>query len=65
MVLQLLRTITAALPVRSGRIEDDRGAVAAEYGLLLMLIALVIIVAVTAFGFAVADLFQRGADGIP
>ena len=48
---------------RSRRIHADRGAVATEYGLVLMLIALVIIIGVTAFGFAVADLFQTGADG--
>jgi len=48
--------------IGSRRIDDDRGAVAAEYGLLLGLIALVIIIAVTAFGIAVTGLFQDGAD---
>jgi pilus assembly protein Flp/PilA len=48
--------------IGSRRIDDDRGAVAAEYGLLLGLIALVIIIAVTAFGIAVTGLFQEGAD---
>lgn len=64
MVLGWVQAI-GAFVVRSGRIREDRGAVASEYGLLLLLIALVIIIAVTAFGVAVATLFQRGADGFP
>ena len=62
MVLGWVQTVEA-LVVRSGRIREDRGAVASEYGLLLLLIALVIIIAVTAFGVAVAGLLQQGADG--
>lgn len=37
--------------------RDDRGATAVEYGLMVGLIAAVIIIAVTAFGIAVSDLF--------
>lgn len=37
--------------------RDDRGATAVEYGLMVGLIAAVIIIAVTAFGIAVKDLF--------
>ena len=62
MVLGWVQAI-GAFVVRSARIQKDRGAVATEYGLLLLLIALVIIIAVTAFGVAVAGLFQQGADG--
>ena len=36
----------------------DRGATAVEYGLMVSLIALVIIVGVTAFGTSVKGLFQ-------
>ena len=58
-VVQAIETFAA----RFRRIHDDRGAGASEYGLMLLRIALVIIIAVTAFGVAVAGLFQRGADG--
>lgn len=37
--------------------RDDDGATAVEYGLMVSLIALVIIVAVTAFGASVKGLF--------
>jgi len=40
-------------------IDKDRGSVATEYGLTLLLIALVIITAVTAIGIAVRGLFER------
>jgi Flp pilus assembly pilin Flp len=46
-------------------IDEDRGSVATEYGLTLMLIALAIILAATAFGIAVSDLFDRGTAGFP
>lgn len=55
--------------LRGGRLGEDRGedrgAVAAEYGLLLALVALAIIVAVTAFGLALLRLFQAGVDAFP
>ena len=37
--------------------RDDRGATAVEYGLMVGLIAVVIILGVTAFGIAVNELF--------
>ena len=40
-------------------IDKDRGSVATEYGLTLLLIALVIITAVTAIGIAVRGLFEQ------
>ena len=45
--------------------EDERGSVATEYGLMLMLIALAIIVAATAFGIAVSGLFDTGTAAFP
>jgi pilus assembly protein Flp/PilA len=39
--------------------RDDRGATAVEYGLLVGLIALVIIVAVTALGGKLNTIFQH------
>jgi len=44
------------------RLRDERGAVAAEYGLILALVALVTVIAITAFGIAVVGLFDRGVE---
>jgi len=46
-------------------IQKDDGAIATEYGLTLLLIALAIILAATAFGLAVAGLFDRATVVIP
>ncbi len=43
------------------RLGAEPGAVATEYGLLLLLVALAIVAALTAFGLAVLRLFQTGA----
>jgi Flp pilus assembly pilin Flp len=51
----------AGLACRLRPLEGEVGAVATEYGLLLLFVALAIIVALTAFGFAVLRLFQAGA----
>ena len=45
--------------------RGDRGATAVEYGLMASLIALVIVVAVTAFGGSVNGLFQLAVDNTP
>ena len=45
--------------------RDDRGATAVEYGLLVGLIALVIIVAVTALGVKLNTLFTQVGTQIP
>jgi Flp pilus assembly pilin Flp len=47
------------------RLRADAGAVAAEYGLVLALIALAIIVAVGLFGLALLDLFNQGPAAFP
>jgi Flp pilus assembly pilin Flp len=47
------------------RLRADVGAVAAEYGLVLALIALAIIVAVGLFGLALVDLFNQGPAAFP
>jgi Flp pilus assembly pilin Flp len=46
----------------AGRFAREEGAVATEYGLLLVLIALAIVLAATALGAAIAGVFDRGAD---
>jgi len=43
----------------------DRGATAVEYGLMASLIAVVIVVAVMAFGSSVNGLFQLAVDSTP
>ena len=44
------------------RLRDERGAVATEYGLILALVVLVTVLAITAFGFAVADMIDQGTE---
>ena len=61
MALRVRRLLHAAT-VRFG---SQCGAVSAEYGLLLGLIALVIVIALTAFGIAVSGLIDRGTAAIP
>ena len=45
-----------------GRLSREDGAVATEYALLLVLIALAIIAAAIALGLAISNVFQSGAD---
>jgi Flp pilus assembly pilin Flp len=44
------------------RLRREDGAVATEYALLLVLIAIAIITAAIALGAAIAGVFQEGAD---
>jgi pilus assembly protein Flp/PilA len=44
--------------------RDERGATAVEYGLMVALIAVVIIVAVTALGGNLRDIFQKTANTV-
>ena len=46
------------------QIRDERGATAVEYGLMVGLIAVVIIVAVTALGGKLNGLFQSVANSV-
>lgn len=45
-----------------GKLRREDGAVATEYALLLVLIALAIITAAILLGQAIASVFQRGAN---
>ena len=45
--------------------KDQKGQDAAEYALLIALIAIVIIIAVTALGNQISAVFQYIADNIP
>ena len=44
--------------------RKDDGAVATEYGLLLVLIALAIIVAATALGLAISGVFSKASGSL-
>jgi Flp pilus assembly pilin Flp len=45
-----------------GKLRREDGAVATEYALLLVLIALAIIAAATALGVAIAAVFTKGSN---
>ena len=45
-----------------GKVSQEDGAVATEYALLLVLIAVTIIAAATALGLAIQAVMQSGAD---
>ena len=48
----------------SNLLNDEEGVTAAEYGLILGLIALIIITAVTGLGTAVQSLFVKASSSI-
>ena len=60
MVLELF----TRLQVRLGELRNENGATAVEYGLLVALIAVVIIVAVAALGGNLQNIFQNVADAV-
>ena len=48
----------------AGRIKSERGASAVEYGLLVALIAIIIIVAVSLLGTNLSSIFNKTATSI-
>jgi len=46
-------------------VQDERGATAVEYGLMVALIAVAIIVTVTALGGKLDGLFQKVSNSLP
>ncbi len=46
------------------KVMPEDGAVATEYGLLLVLVAIAIIAAATALGLAIAGVFTRGTNSL-
>jgi pilus assembly protein Flp/PilA len=46
------------------KITNEDGAVATEYGLLLVLIAIAIVAAATALGVAISGVFDSGKDSL-
>lgn len=58
----MLSIISAGVTYLRHRFAREDGAVATEYGLLLVLIALAIVLAATALGAAISGVFQDGSD---
>jgi pilus assembly protein Flp/PilA len=52
------------LQVKAAALRNDRGATAVEYGLMVALIAVVVIVAVTLLGTNLSSLFQSVATKV-
>jgi pilus assembly protein Flp/PilA len=50
--------------VRAAQLRDERGATAVEYGLMVALIAVVIIVAVATIGKDLDAMFDKVADSL-
>lgn len=57
----MLSIIQAGVSYLRARFVREDGAVATEYGLLLVLIALAIIVAATALGLAISGVFDSAS----
>jgi pilus assembly protein Flp/PilA len=65
-VLNTYATLVSLVAFAQDRLKrDEKGATAVEYGLMVGLIAVVIIVAVTALGGELAGLFQTIVDKLP
>lgn len=60
----MLWSIYFGIESLKGRFAREDGAVATEYGLLLVLIALAIIVAATALGVAISGVFSRASTAL-
>jgi Flp pilus assembly pilin Flp len=56
----MLSIIEAGITYLYARFGREDGAVATEYGLLLVLIAIAIVAAATALGLAIAGVFDSG-----
>ena len=52
------------LQVKAAALRDERGATAVEYGLMVALIAIVIIVAVSLLGSNLSSLFKKVATSV-
>lgn len=60
----ILQLVVRATTLRRHYVGRDRGATAVEYGLLVALIAVVIIVGVTALGSNLNGLFSNVANSV-
>jgi pilus assembly protein Flp/PilA len=62
---QMLLGIYRWVQTRYNELQNERGATAVEYGLMVALIAAVIIAVVTLLGGDVSGAFQKVVDAIP
>ena len=60
----MLSIIQAGATYLRARFPREDGAVATEYGLLLVLVALAIVAAATALGIAIAGVFSEGSSSL-
>jgi Flp pilus assembly pilin Flp len=65
MTTAISTRLRSGLRLASLRVSEEAGAVATEYGLVLLLISLAIVLAATAFGVSVSGLFDQGTAGFP
>lgn len=63
-MLDRLQHLGAMIVALTAREKDEKGATATEYGLLVALIAMVIIIGITAFGTALRDWFSAMATTV-
>ena len=61
---KLFVTLQALALATSHRIREEKGATAVEYGLMVALIALVIIVAVALLGTSLSGIFNATASSV-
>lgn len=64
-MLSLIATIQTLGLNFKNRLTSEKGATAVEYGIMVALIAVVIIVGVTMLGTTINDLFEGIAGGLP
>jgi pilus assembly protein Flp/PilA len=64
-VQRMLRLWTYMVTLRESLRDDERGATAVEYGVMVALIAAVIVGVVTTLGSEVKAAFQKVVDAIP
>ena len=62
---QIFATLVSFVAVAKTRAEQEKGATAVEYGLLVGLIAVAIIVTVGILGTTLDGLFQDVVDALP
>jgi pilus assembly protein Flp/PilA len=60
----MLSMILVGVEYLRARFTREEGAVATEYGLLLVLIALAIILAAGALGVAISGVFENASDSL-
>jgi pilus assembly protein Flp/PilA len=64
-MIGILKLTTALQAFAAGRMNDDRGATAVEYGMIVALIAAIIVLTVQAVGLDVLGGFQDVDNAIP